>query len=42
MTRIEDFIKDYPDFDDIPFSLLYKIVWHLKTNGYIKDHVPGV
>lgn len=37
--RIEDFISKYPDFKDIPFAVLYKVVWHLKTNGYLKENV---
>ena len=39
MKRIEDFIKEYPDFKDFTYAELYKIVWHLKTNGYLKEYV---
>jgi hypothetical protein len=39
MKRVEDFIKDYPDFDNIPYAILYTVVWHLKINGYLKDNV---
>lgn len=37
--RIEEFISKYPDFNDIPFAVLYKVIWHLKANGYIKENV---
>lgn len=37
--RIEDFIAKHPDFKGIPYSVLYKVIWHLKTNGYLKENV---
>lgn len=39
MKRIEDFIAVCPELKDVPYSVLYAVVWHLKINGYLKDNV---
>lgn len=37
--KIEEFIKSYPEFEDLPFAVVYKVFWHLKINGYLKENV---
>lgn len=37
--RIEDFIKGNPDLKEFTYTELYKIIWHLKINGYLKENV---
>lgn len=37
--KIEEFIKNYPEFKDLPFAVVYKVFWHLKINGYLRENV---